>query len=722
MPDPVLLSHRAKLRLSLVSTLFGGLLLTPQSRAADAAGTNDVTKLPPVTVTAQKEAQPLQSAPVSVTPVTRSILEDSGARYVNDAAMFAPNVFMTEFSARKLSNPRFRGVGSSPNNPGVTTYLDGVPQLNANSSSLELIDVDQIEFVRGPQGALFGRNTVGGLINITSARPSLDRWTGGATGGFGNYSFTDTRLSVSGPVVDQKLSFGFAGGYSSREGFARNTVTGNDLDSREAYFGKAQLLWHPATDWEARLILSGERARDGDYRLNDLAAVRARPFTMARNVEGYTHRELLAPTLVVSRTAGPVDFTMTTAGVWWKTVDATDLDYTAAPLIERLNAERNFQFTQEFRFASPKDAPIQLSDAVDLKWQAGTLLFTQDYEQDANNFFPNPAFIGFPGGTPAHRSFTQSELQDLGVGVFGQTTLTLWDKLDLALGVRGDWENKDATLRAFTVPAGLGATTTQNLGNSYLEVTPQFGASYRLTPAHSVYASVTRGYKAGGFNAGSPAGTQEFGKEYSWNYEAGLKTTWLEDRLRANFAAFYTHWESLQLNVPNPLAPNSFYVSNVGSAASKGVEVELSARPAPGWDMFAGAGYNSAQFLTGSTSGGVNVGGRNLPFTPDFTLNGGAQYSFAIAKDTTAYARGETVTYGRYFYNDANGAAQSTYTLANFRVGVRGKHWSVEGWMRNALDTDYVPMAFAFAGLAPSGFLGEAGAPMTMGLTLGLRF
>lgn len=174
--------------------------------------------------------------------------------------------------------------------------------------------------------------------------------------------------------------------------------------------------------------------------------------------------------------------------------------------------------------------------------------------------------------------------------------------------------------------------------------------------------------------------------------------------------------------MPNPLAPGSFFVSNVGSAASKGVEVEVSARPARGWDLFAGAGYNSAQFLSGSASGGVNVGGRHLPFTPDFTFNGGAQYSFEVAKDTTAYARAESVTYGRYFYNDANGAAQTAYTLANFRVGVRGKHWSAEGWMRNAFDTDYVPMAFPFGGLAPSGFLGEAGAPMTMGVTLGLRF
>ena len=106
--------------------------------------------------------------PISVTAVTRGTIEGAGVQQVSDAAIFAPNTYFTEFTARKLSNARFRGIGSSPNNPGITTYIDGVPQLNANSSSIELLDVDQIEFVRGPQSALFGRNTLGGLVNITS--------------------------------------------------------------------------------------------------------------------------------------------------------------------------------------------------------------------------------------------------------------------------------------------------------------------------------------------------------------------------------------------------------------------------------------------------------------------------------------------------------------------------------------------------------------------------
>ncbi len=163
---------------------------TPAPAGAVSTPTEDDTlrfKMPTVTVTAQKEPEDRQKVPVSVTAVTRETIDAAGIRLVSEAAIMAPNTVFTEWTARKLSNARFRGIGSSPNNPGITTYIDGVPQLNANSSSIELLDVDQIEFVRGPQSALFGRNTLGGLVNVTSSKPSMTGWTGALTLPFGNH-------------------------------------------------------------------------------------------------------------------------------------------------------------------------------------------------------------------------------------------------------------------------------------------------------------------------------------------------------------------------------------------------------------------------------------------------------------------------------------------------------------------------------------------------------
>ena len=132
---------------------------------------------------------------------------------IGDASIYAPNTYFSDFTARKLSNPRFRGIGSSPANPAITTNIDGVPQLNTNSSSLEFLDLSQVEFVRGPQSALFGRNTLGGLVNVSTTRPSLTKWTGSALVPFGNFGSVDVRANASGPL-GSKAAVGFAFGHS----------------------------------------------------------------------------------------------------------------------------------------------------------------------------------------------------------------------------------------------------------------------------------------------------------------------------------------------------------------------------------------------------------------------------------------------------------------------------------------------------------------------------
>src|SRR5688572_28021686 len=185
--------------------------------------------LPTVTVVAQKEPADVQKLPVSVTAVSTDWLRLGDIRFVGDAAIYSPNTYFSDFTARKLSNPRFRGLGASPANPASTTFIDGVPHLNTNSSSLELLDVEQVEFARGPQSSLFGRNTLGGLVNVLSARPSLTTWTGGLSVPIGDYDAREVRANVSGPLSD-RVAVSFSLGHAERDGFTKNLETGNDLD------------------------------------------------------------------------------------------------------------------------------------------------------------------------------------------------------------------------------------------------------------------------------------------------------------------------------------------------------------------------------------------------------------------------------------------------------------------------------------------------------------
>jgi iron complex outermembrane receptor protein len=264
--------------------------------------------------------------------------------------------------------------------------------------------------------------------------------------------------------------------------------------------------------------------------------------------------------------------------------------------------------------------------------------------------------------------------------------------------------------------------TSVNAAKDFSDVSPQLTVACHLVPGKSVYVTAARGFKAGGFNAASPAGREAYGEEHSWNYEAGVKTSWLADRLSVDAAAFSIDWRNMQVNVPNPAVPAQFYIASVGGARSKGVEIELHARALPGLDLFGSVGSTDAHFRSGAQSSGVNVGGNKLSNTPDYTASLGMQSSLAIPRAATLYGRAELVLTGAFHYNDANTVGQSAYSLVNVRIGVRGRHTFAEGWARNAFDTRYVPIAFAYGSLAPSGFLGESGAPRTFGARMGVTF
>ncbi|MGH9387331.1 MAG: TonB-dependent receptor [Vicinamibacterales bacterium] len=697
------------------------LLIVTAAGSAFAQGTTPPSvTLPPVIVTAQKEPADVRTVPASVTAVTGDTIANAGVRVVNDAAIYAPNTFFSDFTARKVSNARFRGIGASPANPAITTYIDGVPQLNANSSNIEFLDVDQIEFVRGPQSPLFGRNTLGGLINITSAKPALDSWRGSVVAPFGNFGSKELRGGVSGPL-SERVGLSFSIGKQARDGYTVNDVTGNDLDSRDGTFAKAQVLWQPAQNWETRVIYTHERNRDGDYALGDLAAIRQRPFHVSRNFEGFTNRDINGATILLRGDGERVALRSSTGFLSWKTEDQTDLDYTAQPFATRQNLEDDFQFTQELRVTSPSNAPMQLTDSLTLAWQAGVALFKQNYDQLVVNslapFVLNPQI---PFATA--QTSPDAEINSTGVGLFGHGTLTVGEKTDVTLGLRFDHESATAALLSFVTPAipGISAASVNDEA-SFSDVSPQVAVAYRVSSVHMIYGSAARGYKAGGYNPISVPGSESYGEEHAWHIEGGLKSLAANGRVSASAAMFYIDWDDLQLNVPNQLQRGQFYIANAGRARSRGVEFDVNARVHPSVDVFGTFGYTNARFGEGSRALGNGVADKKIPFTPDFTALFGAQISRAMTSALSIYGRAEAAFYGDFHYDEFNSAGQDAYSLANLRAGVRGSHAFAEAWIKNAYDTRFIPIAIPFPG-APSGFIGENGRPRTFGVSAGVMF
>jgi iron complex outermembrane receptor protein len=363
---------------------------------------------------------------------------------------------------------------------------------------------------------------------------------------------------------------------------------------------------------------------------------------------------------------------------------------------------------------------VQLTDALALKWQVGAMLFTQGYEQLAVNSIA-PFVLSPMISFPVNQITPDATLDDVGVGLFGQATFTFRERLDLTLGGRYDYEDKEARLDTYTDPA-LAPGSRVDDERGFSNTSPQLAIGYRLRPDLMAYGSVSQGFKAGGWNPASPVGLEAYEEEQAWHVEGGVKGSFAAGRVSASAAVFSIDWSDLQFNVPNPFVPGQFYIANVAEATSRGVEFEVAARPHATTELFGNFGVTNARFGDGSTSSGVDVSDNRIPNTPRYTATMGAHVEQPLTPAVTLFGRAEAVFYGEMEYDDANTARQEAYSLVNLRGGVRTRLFFADAWVKNAFDTRYIPVAFAYQGFAPSGFVGEMGRPRTFGVSAGITF
>ncbi|MGI9012766.1 MAG: TonB-dependent receptor [Phycisphaerales bacterium] len=697
--------------------------MTDADDRADASPLVDTRiRLDRVIVTARKWEELEQETPQSLTAISHDTLRDSRITTVREASQLAPNVHFTEFSSRRLSFPTIRGIGSGQGDPAVTTYIDGVPQLSVSSTNLPLLDVERIEFLRGPQGTLYGRNSIGGLIHVITRQPT-NTPEFRISGGIGNFNHRELQLSFLGPIVEDQLFISLSGQFSSRDGYTTNDFTGNDVDDRESFFGRGQLIWTPTEENEFRLSLYGERARDGGFTLFDLDSIRDRPYHIAHDFEGVTERDVVAPAFTWNHHGESIDFTSISAYVDWDILETADFDFMAFDAVRRRTEEDQQYFSQEFRLSSSRDtAGLELSEDINIHWLIGTQFFISDSNRSAaNEFRPAGGGIFFPLEQVGVDTST-GEFDDFGFALFGQATATFLEQFDLTIGLRWDHEEKEADLRRTFATGGFEFVTSEgSFDENFDEFLPRVSLAWRFSEDAMVYGLAARGFKAGGFNLDAPSGEIPFGPETSWTYEAGIKTRWFDERLQVNAAVFHIDWDDLQLSLFDPRVGG--YIDNAGAATSQGFELEVVARPIAGLDVFAGIGYTDAEIDAFTDQFGQNTAGNHLAFVPDTTWHAGAQYTgtFGDHPDARWFVRGEYVDIGTYYF-DAGNRASDEYSLVNLRVGIEINRFRIEAWMRNALDDDYVLVAFQPNPADPSAFVGENGSPRTFGVSLSVEF
>ena len=700
----------------LLGSLFSSGLGFCQESAADRKEAKHTEKM---VVTAEKREEHPIEVGQSLSVLDAEQLDSAGITNINEASFRIPNLFISAFSARRTSFPFIRGLGSGLGEPAVTTYIDGVPQLTANTSNLEFLDIERIEVLRGPQGTLYGRNTLGGLIQIVTQKPQ-DHWQGRIQTDFGDYGHWRQQLSGSGPLGRDSVLFDAGVSFFQRDGFADDQFRQTDADQRESFYGKANVVFLPTQSWRIKVGAYAEKDRDGGFVLYDLGAIRGRSHEIRNDYDGAADRDLVAPSLTVQHSGARVDFNGVLAYEDWDAEDLSDLDFSEFDLLRRQVNEAQQQTYLEARFSSAEGEDLSLGTNATLRWMAGVSAFDAQFENATSNEFR-------PGISMQPFSLFETSdyrLDDNGFAVFGQADLFFAETWEATFGLRYLDETKEGsytnTSQAFPPP--LNAVSGQ-VDNSYDSVLPRFGLAFRPSNTFMGFFNAAKGFRSGGFNRNTgTAGGFEFGPETSWTYEIGAKLHSQDNRLYGSAAVFQIDWRDRQLEVPISMVPGRFYLDNVGNAGSQGVELEGGFWLDRHWRADAGFGWTEAEFdqyLDPNTQS--EVGGNQLPNVPETTWHFSLNYDSGTGNGLRYFGHADVLGVGKMYFDNANAASESSYSIANFRAGIRWRGLKIAAWVKNAFDEVYVPIAIP-SFFSQSGYVGRNGDPRTAGITLSYDF
>nr|WP_319393676.1 TonB-dependent receptor [uncultured Desulfobacter sp.] len=671
---------------------------------------NRGTTLETITVTAQKREGNIQEVPVSISAFSDYSLNDSGIDELEDIVRFSPNVHIKDKSIIIRGVSQFMGAKSS----AVGFYMDGVSLPFEGQFSSELFDVERVEVLKGPQGTLYGKNSESGVINIISKQPE-NEFSSKLSAEYGWYD-TEFGSSPAGhiggymnvPVVKDKFFLRFSGKLKDDEGYFKNVYNGDDeAGSEENYNGRVNLTWRPADCWDISFIVD---AMSQDYSYGHFRYISGElnegrgqisydgPYSGEKNGNGQTLR--------IKYEGDGYDLISITGRR--DADDETDFDFdmTSIPAwaMESHFHDDNTNYSQEIRLSSARrNTPFQ--------WITGLYAFDETMTSYQNKIRPS----GF--------STWDTDVDSFGYAVFGQGTYTFFGKLHLTGGLRYDYTDFEGEQHLKTSSGE--SVYGKDFDNG--EILPKVSVSYDFSDSSMGYVSVARGYLTGGYNCkwATNADNLTYDAEYTWNYEAGMKSSWFDNRLVANLSVFYIDIKDKQVLEWDTTSTTASVkqIRNAANAYSTGLEFDLQARPAQGIDIFAGVGYTKARiddwlaWEYDKTTGGAyqyDYKDKYLPNVPEFTYNLGVQYRHCSG----AFVRADWLGTGSLYSDAKNSAKEEAYQLVNLRLGFESEKYDVYVWCKNLLDEDYFHVRYASAG-SDQGIDGE---PRMFGVTVNYRF
>ena len=684
-----------------------------------------------IVVTAQRREQRLQDVPLAVSAFSMESLEDGKVESLLNLDGKVPNVVLAPVGAYPFASAFYiRGLGyadvESSFEPSVGVELDGV-YLSRNVGAVQdFFDIGGVTILRGPQGTLYGRNTIGGVVSVQSRRPSFD-FGARAQATFGSNGRQELRAGVEGALIEDKLAGKFSFLTKTYDGYIKN-YDGRDMGAQDVTSMRGGLLWTPTASFDATLIVdyTKDKGTGTAFENASLPSMVLPGFGEPADTDGdpflshvgddiFSDLEALGVTLNANWDLGPVKLTSITGYRKTDTEVLSDFDGTPTPFMTVHRDETHDQFSQELRLASNTDGP--------LTYVVGAYYMTQEYDIATGQF-------GTVFGSPTAGSTIYTQQKADSWAVFGQADYEVLPGLTVTAGGRYSKEEKTFTTQPLFYP------NAETFEASFDDFSPKVGVSYKWSDTLMTYAQYSRGFRAGGFNgrAGSFLAVGPYDSETVDSYEVGVKSDLFDRRLRLNAAVFTSDYQDMQQSVqqliPGTLI-NQTLVANVGAATISGFEAEATALLTDVFTISASVGYLDASYdeFMADLGDGLGVIDRTylpMPYAPKWsnsvTFNYKDDFDFGRV---TAQASVRHMTDMYTSFSTLNATTDLTMRQSNTVVDgslsleLPDGRWRVSLWGKNLTDELVINNTFGVGNLLASRVYQP---PREIGVDLSLTF
>lgn len=640
----------------------------------------------------------------SVSVVDSGFINRHELQSITELTAVVPNFYMPEYGSKQNTPVYIRGVGAKTKGSAVGFYVDGIPHFENSSFDVDMSNIASVTVFRGPQGTLYGRNAIGGIINVTTVSPLTYQGTQFKLG-YGSHNDALFQFSHYNKL-GSKMGYSVAGGYHYNDGFHRNMFTNKYADQLKDAYGRVALVWLLDNKWFLRVNSMLDYSNQGGYPYGKYNRLTGE--TEPVNYNRYSsYRRLLSTSGVNIRYAGEnISFSSQTAFQYIRDRQGIDQDFTSNDTYFVKNRLKQTMLSQEFMLKSNNSSRYQ--------WLWGAFAMTQHINNTVET-----QYITKDNAFPTHYRIPVNAL-----AIYHQSTIKLFSGFSFIAGLRWDYEN--STLKylreTYQLSTDGARTEVKNVNSSlhFNQITPKFALQYQdERNNNSYYFSVTRGYKAGGFNQTFQKEEEtSFGPEYNWNYELGGKVHLLKDKLYAEAALYYIDWRQQQVNQTVPGVGN--VIHNAGHSSSKGFELALNSSPLKNLSIAISYGYTYAKFIEYQKSAKLNYSGNMLPMVPRNTLSCSASY--ALYPSSTSFIDKIVLTagltgLGKIYWAEDNEVAQNFYALLNAKISITSGIFTWECWGKNITDTHYNTYCFK-----SSADYAQIGKPAYFGTSLLVKF